>query len=122
MSEKVLGFKNYWKKQVKVQARQMDKPFVVETLEGTMEGKKGDYLVRGIEGEEYPVDREIFEKTYTDKPESVVSLKWLEKYIKKQRKLIAGYKTKNPFLEGHYDGRIEALEVLLTEAKKKAGE
>jgi len=38
--------------------------FKVDTLEGTMKGKPGDYLVQGINGEQYPCDKEIFEKTY----------------------------------------------------------
>lgn len=38
--------------------------FVVTTKEGVMTGKSGDYLVFGIDGEKYPVDRSIFERTY----------------------------------------------------------
>jgi len=30
-----------------------------------MKGKHGDYLVEGVEGEVYPCDRLIFEKTHT---------------------------------------------------------
>jgi len=52
------------KKPVIVQAIQVKEDFEVETLEGTMKGKAYDYLVRGIEGELYPVDRTIFLKTY----------------------------------------------------------
>jgi hypothetical protein len=29
-----------------------------------MKGKKGDYLIVGIHGEMYPIDNEIFKKTY----------------------------------------------------------
>jgi len=42
----------------------MNESFEVKTLEGIMKGKTGDYLVRGIAGEIYPVDRYIFLKTY----------------------------------------------------------
>ena len=38
--------------------------FVVETLEGSMTGGRGDYIVQGIEGELYPCRGDIFEKTY----------------------------------------------------------
>ena len=38
--------------------------FEVKTLEGTMIGDYGDYLLRGIEGEVYPCKPDIFEKTY----------------------------------------------------------
>jgi hypothetical protein len=34
-------------------------------MEGTLNGKAGDWLMVGVEGEMYPIDREIFEKTYT---------------------------------------------------------
>lgn len=38
--------------------------FIVKTMEGTMRGKIGDYLMRGINGELYVCDKEIFNKTY----------------------------------------------------------
>lgn len=37
---------------------------MVETLEGTMRGEVGDYLIRGIKGEVYPCKPDIFEATY----------------------------------------------------------
>ena len=44
----------------------MDKPFTCDTLEGdNIKGKAGDYLCVGEKGEIWPVDAEIFEKTYT---------------------------------------------------------
>ena len=56
--------KRYVKKPIPILAAQVDDEFVVETLEGTLTGKKGDYLVMGVKGELYPVDKEIFEQTY----------------------------------------------------------
>lgn len=38
--------------------------FSVITKEGLMEGKVGDYLMKGVNGEFYPCDKEIFEKSY----------------------------------------------------------
>ena len=52
------------KKPIPVKCIRMDEPFVVETLEGPMQGKAGDYLMVGIKGEMYPCDREAFEQTY----------------------------------------------------------
>ncbi len=52
------------KKPIPIEAVQQTAPFKTETLEGELEGKAGDYLVTGVNGEQYPVDREIFEKTY----------------------------------------------------------
>lgn len=36
----------------------------VKTLEGVMLVKVGSYLIKGIKGELYPCDEDIFEKTY----------------------------------------------------------
>jgi len=52
------------KKPIVVNALHMLVDFEVDTLEGTHQGKAGDYLLKGIEGEMYPVKKEIFEKTY----------------------------------------------------------
>ena len=57
-------FKACRKKPVIVHAVQMDEDFTVETLEGNMSGKRGDYLMRGAQSEFYPIKKEIFEATY----------------------------------------------------------
>ena len=57
-------FKQYRKKPVVVFASLMDEPFEVETLEGTMRGNAGDYLICGVKGEYYPCKPDIFEATY----------------------------------------------------------
>lgn len=36
----------------------------ISTLEGAMLAKVGDFIIKGIEGEFYPCDLEIFKKTY----------------------------------------------------------
>lgn len=36
----------------------------IETLEGSMEAKIGDWIIRGVKGEFYPVKDEIFRQTY----------------------------------------------------------
>lgn len=59
-----LEFKKAIKKPIPIKCIQIDEPFLVETLEGTMKGKKGDWLMVGINGEMYPCDKDIFEKTY----------------------------------------------------------
>jgi len=56
--------KRYKKKPIVVSAVQIDKPFSVPTMEGVMSGKANDYLIRGIKGEFYPCDKEIFEASY----------------------------------------------------------
>ena len=58
--------KKYVKKRVIIEAEQLPEPFVVPTLEGTMHGRAGDYLVTGTAGEQYPVAKEIFENIYEE--------------------------------------------------------
>ena len=38
--------------------------FVITTLEGDHLAKKGDWIIRGVNGEFYPCKPDIFEKTY----------------------------------------------------------
>ena len=59
-----LEFKKAKKKPIEIKCIQIDEPFQVETMEGTMTGKKGDWLMVGVNGEMYPCDNEIFIKTY----------------------------------------------------------
>jgi hypothetical protein len=52
-------------KPITVHAKQINEPFRVDTLEGDYkQGKPGDYLMRGIDGELYICDKDIFERTY----------------------------------------------------------
>jgi hypothetical protein len=59
-----MAWQPYRKRPLVIWAKKMREPFEVVTLEGTMSGKAGDYLIKGVEGEEYPCDAEIFKKTY----------------------------------------------------------
>ncbi len=36
----------------------------IKTLEGTMRGEIGDYIIQGVKGEIYPCKPDIFESTY----------------------------------------------------------
>lgn len=36
----------------------------IQTLEGTMEAQIGDYIIRGVNGEFYPCEPDIFAKIY----------------------------------------------------------
>ena len=63
--EDVEGFQWVKKMPLAVEAKQIHETFRVDTLEGVMNGKAGDYLKRGINGELYIKDKDIFERTYT---------------------------------------------------------
>ncbi|EER74961.1 hypothetical protein ACWN61_03035 [Weissella paramesenteroides] len=52
------------KKQVRVKAYKTDKTMYIKTLEGTMKADPGDWIVTGVDGEQYPVKPDIFDKTY----------------------------------------------------------
>jgi|TARA_R110002051_G_scaffold81751_2_gene145961 hypothetical protein len=52
------------KKPIAIRCLQIHEPFVVETMEGRMKGKKGDWLMVGVDDEMYACDQEIFKKTY----------------------------------------------------------
>jgi hypothetical protein len=56
----------YRKRPLVVDAKMLNQRVEIETREGTMVGEPMDYLVIGVEGEVYPVGREIFEKTYDE--------------------------------------------------------
>jgi hypothetical protein len=41
-----------------------DAEWIIPTLEGDMAARPGDWIVRGVQGEFYPVKPDIFEATY----------------------------------------------------------
>lgn len=52
------------KKPIPIVALRIDEAFSVETTEGLMSGKPGDYLMEGVNGEFYICPAEIFQKSY----------------------------------------------------------
>lgn len=54
----------YRKKPVVIDAYQTGKEVVIHTLEGDMKASPGDYIITGVNGEQYPCKPDIFEKTY----------------------------------------------------------
>lgn len=49
---------------MEVEAWQTNETIFIETLEGTMEARPGDWIIKGIRGELYPCKPDVFEKTY----------------------------------------------------------
>ena len=81
--EKTMNVKKYVKKPIPVEAQQyMDDTILeftgdnawvdyvdrlwINTLEGQMRCKKGDYVIKGINGEFYPCKKDIFEESYEE--------------------------------------------------------
>ena len=56
--------RRYRKKPVVVQAYRTNKKIIIHTLEGDMLASEGDYIITGVNGEQYPCKPDIFEKTY----------------------------------------------------------
>ena len=54
----------YRKKPVVIEAIRLNRRIKVETLEGTMTGEVGDFLITGVKGEQYPCKPDIFKMTY----------------------------------------------------------
>ena len=60
----ILEFDSYRKKPIMIKAAVITQPMEVETLEDTMHGSVGDYLIIGIQGEKYFCNPDIFKMTY----------------------------------------------------------
>ena len=58
------NFEKAIKKPIRIRCAQINEEFEVRTLEGIMKGKKGDWLMVGVNNEMYPCDNSIFKKTY----------------------------------------------------------
>lgn len=54
----------FQKKRIVVEAYQTEKEVDIPTLEGVMHASAGDWIITGINGEQYPCKPDIFEKTY----------------------------------------------------------
>lgn len=54
----------YRKKPIVIEAYQTDEEVVIHTLEGYMKANIGDYIITGVNGEQYLCKPDVFEKTY----------------------------------------------------------
>lgn len=56
--------KKYRKKPVIIEAYQTDKVLTIHAPEGDMIASKGDYIITGVDGEQYSCKPDVFEKLY----------------------------------------------------------
>lgn len=49
---------------IEIKRRRGSPVIQIQTLEGTMTARIGDYIIRGVKGEIYPCKPDIFEATY----------------------------------------------------------
>lgn len=54
----------YQKKPIIIEAYQTKEEKTIHTLEGDMKASIGDYIITGVNGEQYPCKPDIFTKTY----------------------------------------------------------
>lgn len=47
-----------------IEMRDYNRIVCIKTLEGVMEAKHGDWIIKGVKGEFYPCKPDIFEATY----------------------------------------------------------
>lgn len=52
------------KKPIIIEAYQTDKELIIQTLEGPLRAAPGDWIITGVNGEQYPCKPDVFEKTY----------------------------------------------------------
>ena len=54
------------KKPVVVEAYQTSESMEIDTLEGKMKADPGDWIITGVDGEQYPCKPDVFQKTYVE--------------------------------------------------------
>ena len=54
----------YRKRPVVIDAVRLTRRVTIHTLEGDMVGEPGDWLITGVEGEQYPCKDDVFQATY----------------------------------------------------------
>jgi hypothetical protein len=52
------------KKPVVIEAERLTEAREIETMEGTLTGRPGDWLITGVKGEIYPCADDVFRATY----------------------------------------------------------
>lgn len=50
----------------RLDCRDVNHHLSISTLEGTMQAERGDYIIKGVQGEFYPCKPDIFQQTYEE--------------------------------------------------------
>lgn len=66
-----------------VEAVKISSPITIETAEGTLNGKSGDYLITQADGAQFPCNAETFEKTYEQVKTHVDVKKFIYKVLRR---------------------------------------
>lgn len=84
----------YRKKSIPVDAYQTADSVIIRTLEGDMKAEPGDWIITGVNGEQWPVKKDIFEKTYEVYPDTkytyaISYIVEITSYLNESRKTVA---------------------------------
>lgn len=110
------------KKTVIVNAYKLEEDTDVETLEGTMKGKKGDYLMFGVEGEPYICQKDIFEKTYMVANTYIDRMKVELKELKERIDKLERYANKDTLMKLQLVKMVEYRLILEERLRQAKGE
>lgn len=83
--------RQYRKKPVVIEAYRTNEEVEIETLEGTMKANVGDFIITGVQGEQYPCKPDIFAETY----EEVSDEKTIDDWFSEWNDLIEDINTKS---------------------------
>jgi len=72
----------FQKRPVQIEAIRLTRAMEIDTIEGTLTASPGDWLITGVEGEQYPVKNSIFMATYDPADDAA------QRYIEKMQALI----------------------------------
>ncbi|WP_196121307.1 hypothetical protein [Anaerobacillus alkaliphilus] len=79
------------RKPLVVEAVKITSPITIDTAEGKMTGKTGDYLITQADGAQYPCNSETFEQMYEPVKSYNDAKKYMYRILRKlKRKLITG--------------------------------
>jgi len=70
------------KKAIPVQFKVANQDMMIQTLEGPVSAKKGDYIMTGVKGENWPIDAQKFKQTYDIIEPNVATKKPIKVYAK----------------------------------------
>lgn len=102
----------YRKKPVIVEAYQTDREMVIHTLEGDMTASPGDYIITGIEGEQYPCKPEIFGRIYEPVAMNYDAVLNNLEIAANRRKEMETVKAIEAKYTAYYDGAYDAIKAV----------
>ncbi len=87
----MIGLPKYRRKPIVVEAVKITSPITIDTAEGKMTGKTGDYLITQEDGAQYPCNADTFKEMYEPVKTYNDAKNFMYRVLRKlKRKLITG--------------------------------